>query len=214
MLETLNTLDTQLFRWINDHHCQMADWVLWTASQSWSWAVVLVLFFVFVTLRYEPRRWWVVGIGIALCFLLSDRISVVCFKDVVCRLRPCHVLDDVRMFRTHCGGQYGFVSSHAANVFALAMFLALRYGGRKAVGFRKTIHSIGSARWMVPLLAFLWAAVVIYSRPYLGKHYPGDCICGALLGITIGALVYFMIEKIADYRVRYRKKHHDCEEKA
>lgn len=214
MLDYLINLDTQLFRWINSHHCVVADWVLWVSSQAWSWAIVLAALFCFVTLRHEPRKWWVVGIGIALCFLLSDRISVVCFKDVVCRLRPCHVLEDVRMFRTHCGGQYGFVSSHAANVFALAMFFALRYGGRNAVGLFNSVRNTATTRWLVPLSVSLWATVVIYSRPYLGKHYPGDCICGALLGIAIGALVYFMIEKIADYRVRYRKKHHDGEEKA
>lgn len=195
MLEWLNDIDTQWFLWINQHHCDFADWLFWTSSQHWSWAVVLVAFFCATTLRLEPRRWWAVGLGIALCFLLSDRISVMCFKDVVCRLRPCHVIENVRMFRTHCGGQYGFISSHAANVFSLAMFLALRYG-------KKTMRrNDGSAAprkkaWLIPLLSFLWAFMVIYSRPYLGKHYPGDVICGAIVGLAIGSIIYYVLEKI------------------
>ena len=84
------------------------------------------------------------------------------------------------MFRTSCGGLYGFVSSHAANVFALATFLGLRFRQRS------------SRSWLFTLLLFLWAVVVGYSRPYLGKHYPGDVVCGALLGICVGTTVFFI----------------------
>jgi len=186
-------IDTNLFYWINRHHCAVADWVLWTASQSWSWIVVLLLFFVFGTLLHEPRKWWLVAVGIGVCFLLSDRISVLCFKDVFCRPRPCHALENVRMFRTTCGGAYGFVSSHAANVFALALFLALRQRKWETMEPRKKCK-----RWIYPTLLFGWALLVGYSRPYLGKHYPGDVLCGALLGLVLGWLTYLitnMIEK-------------------
>lgn len=180
----LEQIDTTAFYWINQHHNTLADWVLWTASQPWSWAIVLVAAFCLTTLRKEPRRWWLVLLGIVLCFLLADRLSVVCFKDVFCRLRPCQSLEEVRMFRTSCGGLYGFVSSHAANVFALATFLSLRFRG-------KTERS-----WLFTLLIFLWAVVVCYSRPYLGKHYPGDVVCGAALGLCIGIAVFYLAQFI------------------
>lgn len=182
-MEQIINIDTQLFYWINSHHCMVSDWALWTLSQGWSWAIVIALLFTLLTLRREPRRWWVVAIGVALCFLLADQVSVHCFKDVVCRLRPCHALEEVRMFRTHCGGQYGFISSHAANVFAVATFFVLRY--------RQHL----STAWL-PWLCYLWAAMVCYSRPYLGKHYPGDVICGAIVGFALGAFVWFVLNKI------------------
>lgn len=191
--------DTELFYWINQHHCTAADWILWTASQGWSWAIVLVMSLCFTTLRYEKKKLWLVMVGIGLCFLLADRISVLCFKDVFQRLRPCHCLEDVRMFRTSCGGSYGFVSSHAANVFALATFLSLRF--RKAVS-RYMANKFHSARKMAlsprcfGLLIFGWALLVGYSRPYLGKHFPGDVICGGLLGLVIGCVVFFAIQLI------------------
>ena len=179
MLETLNNLDTQWFWWINSHHCTAMDWVMWSLSQHWCMAAVIVLAFCLLTLRYEPRRWWIVLIGIALCFLLADQGSVQLFKNTVCRLRPCHALEDVRMFRTSCGGQYGFVSSHAANVFAVAMFLTLRYWKRV------------KRQWPLLLIA-LWAVATCYSRPYLGKHYPGDVICGAVFGAIIALIVWWV----------------------
>lgn len=191
--------DTDLFLWINQHHCTVADWTLWVASQSWSWVAVLIIAILFTTLRHEPRRWWAVLIGIALCFLLADRTSVF-IKYLVCRPRPCYALEGVRMFRTFCGGEYGFVSSHAANVFSLAMFLALRY--RKSL-----IHTSRPQprhRYLFPLLIFLWAAIVCYSRPYLGKHYPGDVVCGGLLGLAIGLCVYFIMQLI-EYILHYIK---------
>lgn len=185
--------DADLFLWINQHHCTFADWTLWGASQSWTWAVVLIIAMLFTTFRHEPRRWWVVLIGIALCFLIADRTSVF-IKYLVCRPRPCYALEGVRMFRTSCGGEYGFVSSHAANVFSLATFLVLRY--RKSLIL--TTRPQPRHRSLFPILIFFWAVVVCYSRPYLGKHYPGDVVCGGLLGLAIGICVFFIVQLI-DY---------------
>lgn len=195
----LTDLDTQVFYWINQHHCAVSDWILWTLSQGWSWAIVLVTLLCVSTLRYEAKRLWLVLIGIGLCFLLADRISVLCFKNVFCRLRPCHVLEDVRMFRTSCGGSYGFVSSHAANVFALATFLSMRY--RRVVSeymknkFRQKKKAALSPA-ALGVLIFGWAVLVGYSRPYLGKHFPGDVVCGAMLGLLIGMAIFFTIQLI------------------
>ncbi len=176
MLEQLKTIDTECFLWINGHHNTVLDWVMWSLSQHWCWAVVVLAAFGGLTLHNEARKWWIVATALILCFLLADQGSVHLFKDTVCRLRPCHALDGVRMFHTHCGGKYGFVSSHAANAFALVTFFVLRY--------RK--HTCGC------LLLCLWAIATCYSRAYLGKHYPGDLFAGALFGALIGLIVWWL----------------------
>ena len=105
------------------------------------------------------------------------------------------------MFQTSCGGLYGFVSSHAANVFALATFLSLWH--RKIRN-----EKLGMRHSLFPILLFLWAILVCYSRPYLGKHYPGDVVCGAALGLLVGTAVFFIIqasEKWADRLVLQKK---------
>lgn len=93
------------------------------------------------------------------------------------RLRPCHnpdIANLVHIVDGHCGGQFGFVSSHATNTFALAFF----------VGSLLKKH----ISWLLPLL-LVWAGIVSYSRIYLGVHYPGDVLCGALLGVIIAKFV-------------------------
>jgi len=87
----------------------------------------------------------------------------------------------VHLVRNHCGGEYGFVSSHAANTFAIAAFTLLI--------IRKSWYSI---------FIILWATLVSYSRIYMGVHYPGDVIGGAILGFLLGFLIYrlyILIEK-------------------
>ena len=176
MLEALKQVDTQWFLWINSHHNTALDWVMWVLSQHWCFAAVLLLAFCLTTLRTEPSKWWFVLLTIGLCFLLADQGSVQLFKNTVGRLRPCHAIDDVRMFRTGCGGQYGFVSSHAANAFAIVTLLWLRYR-------KQTLTAI---------LLTLCALLTCYSRAYLGKHYPGDLVCGALFGIACGLIVWWL----------------------
>lgn len=187
-MEKIKALDETVFRWINSHYNTMADWTLWVFSQPWSWLIFLLAIYLLVTVRHDHKSWTWVLLGIALCFLLADQISNNVIKDGVQRLRPCYALENVRMFHTGRGGSYGFVSSHAANAFAVAMFLSLTYGGRKKIQGH-------SYPWM-PYILMLWAVIVGYSRVYLGKHYPGDVVCGALLGLGLSAIVYFVISKI------------------
>ena len=93
------------------------------------------------------------------------------------RFRPCHepsLEGLVHIVRGRCGGRFGFVSSHAANTFALATFVTAVLKDRY--------------RYMVAIM-FTYAILNGYSRVYLGVHYPGDVIFGSLLGAGIGIAV-------------------------
>ncbi|MBP5190523.1 MAG: phosphatase PAP2 family protein [Bacteroidales bacterium] len=196
-MEQIISIDKSVFWWINSHHSGWLDWTMWTFSQPFSWLIVILLVYILVTLRKDRRNWLWVLVGIGFCFLLADQISNEAIKEGVQRLRPCYELDGVRMFRTGKGGQYGFVSSHAANAFAVAMFLSLLYGGERKTENEKPGAKIENHKnAVIPYVMFAWAAIVCYSRAYLGKHYPGDIVCGALLGLGVGATVYFVISSI------------------
>lgn len=140
--------------------------------------IPLYLFLFFLAFKKVGKQIWLVALAAVLLILLSDQISVHAFKNVFLRLRPCHDIilqSKVHLLNGHCGGTYGFVSSHAANTFALAMFLYLF--------FRRKIKYFG-------LLIFTWAALVAYSRIYAGVHYPADVAVGAILGMGIGVAVF------------------------
>jgi len=80
----------------------------------------------------------------------------------------------VHIINGKCGGSFGFYSSHASNVFAIAIFVISLY--------KRHCPSLY-------LGIALWAVLIAYSRVYLGVHYPGDVIAGAIAGSILGWVV-------------------------
>ena len=175
MLDKLLHLDRSLFLLINGAFTWWLDPVMKGLSASYTWIplYILLLFLLFKNLHWKSA---LVAVGAALlCFWLTDRTSVMLFKDVFCRLRPSHepTLEGMVHLLEDRGGLYGFVSSHAANLFGIATVSSL----------------IIRKRWLNWLL-FGLVSLVGYSRIYVGKHYPLDVLCGALLGVLIGWLIF------------------------
>lgn len=175
MLEFLNQIDTQLFLFLNGLNSSFWDKIMWWFSGTTFWLPMYAVIVGYIIYKF---RWKAIVtlIFIALVVTLADQLSVHAFKEVFQRLRPCHNPDlqaFVHKVNDKCGGQYGFVSSHAANTFAVAFFLHL------LIKYQR-----------FSIFIFIWAAVVSYSRIYLGVHYPFDVLGGAALGALIGFGVF------------------------
>ena len=152
-------------------------------SEKFVWIPMYVILLVMLWNVYRKAFWYTLPL-IALLVTFTDQVSVMLFKDMFERLRPCHEPELeglVRIVRNQCGGSYGFISSHAANTFGVAVFagnlLKVRY------------------KWVLPVL-LLWALFTCYSRVYLGVHYPGDVVVGALIGALIGYLMLLLFRFI------------------
>ncbi|NOU45950.1 MAG: phosphatase PAP2 family protein [Bacteroidales bacterium] len=178
MMAYLNQLDTQLFLFLNSLHLPFLDPVMILISGKLTWIPLYLLLLVLI-IRYFKWQSVMILLFVALLITVSDQVSVKIFKYVFERPRPCHEPDLEALIHLptgNCGGAYGFISSHAANSFALAGFLFLL--------LRRRVSSIG-------IILFTYAFLVSYSRIYIGVHYPGDVIAGGLVGIIISVVVWF-----------------------
>jgi undecaprenyl-diphosphatase len=188
MLEFFLELDKQFFLILNGLHHPFFDQVMYYISHKFTWIPLYVFLMVLVFIRY---RWkgFLVLVFVVILITLSDQLSVLA-KNTFMRLRPClepSLEGLVHIVRGRCGGRYGFVSSHATNTFALAVFMNYLLGSR--------------FRFVVPVM-LTYAVLNAYSRVYLGVHYPADVIFGALLGVLIGMFVYFLWAKVVKYTKR------------
>lgn len=183
VLEFLLKLDRQFFLAINGWHSPFFDEIMYVLSQKLVWAPLYAILLIMLWLVYRRNFWYIVPL-IILLVTLTDQVSVVLFKDIFHRLRPCHepsLEGMVQLVRGQCGGKFGFISSHAANTFGVAIFA----GSLLKVRFK----------WLLPVLIF-WASIVCYSRVYLGVHYPGDVIVGALVGSISGYFILLLFKWI------------------
>ena len=196
MIELIDSVDKQLLVFLNGFHNPFMDSVMWWVSSAPFW----IPFYAVLLFLLARKNWSneilnnvkniaVIILSISVAILLADQISSGFFKPFFARFRPSHSpeLEGLVHLLTnpkgdiYKGGMYGFVSSHAANSFAIAWF----------------VSSILNTKTAWKLMLF-WAVLVSYSRIYLGVHYPGDIFGGAIIGILSGAVaakLYFYLER-------------------
>jgi undecaprenyl-diphosphatase len=186
----LQHLDQQLFLFLNSHNSPFWDSVMYAISGRVIWAPLYLAILLYLVFTYK-RKFLIIIPFIIIAVTLADQVSVQLFKDIFMRLRPCHepsLTGMVHLVKGECGGLYGFVSSHASNSFNVAL-LSLMF-------IKK--------RWYT-ICIIIWASVIGYSRIYLGVHYPGDVICGAMVGAFIGWGLYKLYELTDNKVLAYKK---------
>ena len=181
MIEYLNGIDADALLAVNGLHDMFQDAFWWMVTAKWS-SLLLVLALAWILLHQNRRHALLVLAMLVLSILVADQVSSGLIKHLVERLRPTHdpsLESMVHVINGYRGGLYGFVSSHAANSFAIATLIALvmRHRG-------------------VTLSMFTWALLQCYSRVYLGVHYPGDILGGIIVGVLAGWLVWQLMRWI------------------
>lgn len=153
------------------------DTIQYWISNKYIWIPLYVLLLAVIIVHYK-RKSLIIILMMAGLITVCDQSSQF-FKYGVGRYRPCRTESAHKpkphLVNEHCGGKYGFYSAHASNSFAIALF----------IGYLLTPVARNSKKYLL-----VWAAVVAYSRVYLGVHYPSDIIVGSLMGIFFGWLFY------------------------
>jgi undecaprenyl-diphosphatase len=177
LIEKLKSFDTELFLFLNGKHNSFFDTVMYWASDRLFW-IPLYLFIAIILIKIYKKQSIFVFISIALLITITDQTASNLIKNTVQRLRPSHepaLQNTIYISKEGAGGMFGFVSSHAANSFALATFL-----------FFILPNKYNPLKYIL----ISWALLVSYSRIYNGVHYPSDVVVAAFIGIVFGYLVY------------------------
>ena len=188
MLEKIKSLDTQLFLYLNSKHNAFVDPVMYWASDKLFWIPFYLLIAILLVKQYK-KQCIPIFISIALLITLADQTASHLIKNSVQRLRPSHesaLQGLIHLSEAGAGGTYGFISSHAANAFALTAFLFFIL--QKNFNWLKVI--------LIP-----WALLVSYSRIYNGVHYPLDVLVAMLLGIILGWLISKLYFRFNSYKI-------------
>lgn len=183
----LADLDARLLLIVNGAHSPFFDAVMWCISGRWIWVPFYIVLTYMLFRRFSWKRATLCLITIGLIILAADQTCASLIRPEVCRLRPANLNNPlshlVHVVNGYRGGRYGFPSCHAANTFALAMFMSLVFRNKRFT-----------------VMMFSWAIVVSYSRMYLGVHYFGDLFCGAsvssLFAVLFYSLMKFLCEKL------------------
>jgi undecaprenyl-diphosphatase len=191
----MNHTEEMLFRLLNGIAGQspVIDQIMLVLSDARTWILAGLIFYV-LALRTENFRllclFWTALIALA----CSDFISFEIIKPLIGRERPCWILDGVVLIAGKCGGSYGFTSNHAANAFAVWAATA------KHAGLRSRLS----------LFVMTLSTLISISRVYLGVHFVGDVVGGAMLGITITSALWAiglrpLAEWIANKNLSFRR---------
>lgn len=184
MIELLNSWDHELMLLMNGDGGAFWDqlWYIYSGKFTWIPLYALLLWQMY---RYCKKNtdidfWRHIAVCVfctVLLIVLADQIASGIIKPLVCRPRPSHepgLMEMLHYVNDYHGGAYGFVSSHASNSLAIALWL-----GWLLFRKQKTLQ----------ILLVIWALFNCYSRIYLGVHYPGDILGGLLVGFLSFVIV-------------------------
>ena len=175
----LSDIDARLLLIVNGAHSPFFDSVMWCISGRWIWVPFYAVLAYLLFRRMSWKRASICLVTIGLINLAADQTCATLIRPEIGRLRPANLNNPLSSFvhvvNGYRGGRSGFPSCHAANTFALAVFMSL----------------VIRHKWFTVMM-FSWAFVVSYSRMYLGVHYFGDLFCGATIGSLFAVLFYYL----------------------
>ena len=175
--EHIHKIDQLVTLEINSWDSPITDPIWQFFSDIPVWIPMYVLIVACLIWRLGWKKGLIMTLAAVATFGFCDQFSNL-IKDLVCRIRPlndAYMLENGLNVLEGASRSFSFFSAHSANAFGLAT--------STLIGFRldKRLKYKGYATWM-----FFWASMVALSRVFVGKHYLGDILAGALIGAAAG----------------------------
>lgn len=175
MTEWITGVDWTILYGIQSIRCAFLDAVMPVITHLGSAGIVWIITALAMMFTKKYRR---TGVIMAIGLVLGVIIGNLMIKNLVARERPCW-LDETVLMLVNVPKDFSFPSGHTlASVISAAvlMFSDRRFG----------------------FAALPIAVLIAFSRLYLFVHFPSDVFCGALLGIAIGLLAWFVGGRLYD----------------
>ncbi|MBX7051964.1 MAG: phosphatase PAP2 family protein [Flavobacteriales bacterium] len=193
MLDKLDHIDRTLFLFLNGTGPQWMDQWMWYTSKMLFWSPVYLILLWALYQKLQRRHFWIALGGLAVLLFITDFVVVHSIKNVVMRPRPGYnpALDGLIHFvkdgngNFYKGGRFGFFSNHASNYAGVITYFILLMRPMQ--------------KWIYVLLV-LWLLMIVYSRIYLGVHYPGDILAGIIFGTSVAYLIYRIYLKLTLFK--------------
>lgn len=206
----MERLDEAIFLALNFDGGSAIDQAMFIISGRLTWLPLYLLIIYLIWRRYGWRTTIYAVLMMAAAVGLADQICNL-FKNGLQMLRPNHDEDVIpyMYFPLRDGvpfinkGLYGTVSAHASTTTAIA-YLAHSFIHERlwrtasAVAAATVAVSFVRRRWFT-IVAFVWVAMICYSRIYLGAHFPSQVLAGIALGVLIGAAGVFVARRCGLY---------------
>ena len=139
------------------------EFITHLGDTAFIWIAMAAVFFVF-------KRTRMTGLQVLAALLGSLLINNLILKNFIARVRPYEVVGGLALL-IEKQPDWSFPSGHSASSFAAAPVIFLNHP---------------RTGWP----ALVLAALIAFSRLYVGVHYPTDVLFGALSGILIGTAVF------------------------
>jgi undecaprenyl-diphosphatase len=179
VLEVLSDADRAALDAVASIRAGWLSAVLVVVSAWWFKGLVITGLGGLADIRRRRPPWTMVAAGVAAGLAAAVTAGL---KEAFDRARPS-VADPGFQTVVPAPGSDAFPSGHAAEAFAAA-----------------TLVGLLAPRLRLPALAL--AALVAFSRVYLGVHYPLDALAGALVGLAIGAGAALLLRRSVLPRAR------------
>lgn len=190
-LQFLQSIDTSLFQFINgtmDNY--VLDYFLVWVRNKYLW-IPLYVFLIAKTILHYKKHAYIILLTAVLAVSISDHLSSGILKPLTERVRPCNNTSIPKVnIKAPCRNSFSFVSSHASNHFAVAIFFYFILGVKKRRGWH---------------FLFAWAFLICFAQVYVGLHFPGDVLVGALVGVGVSWLFLVLLQRyyLSPYNVSF-----------
>lgn len=174
MLKRIQYIDDCVLDWVGRLHTPVLNRIMIMISMLGTKGSVWIIMCLFLVLNPVTIS---LAVNILVALGLTSAFGEGIIKHLVCRMRPCHKLEDENLIVKR-PDFYSFPSGHTASSFSVFTVVFIRCNTNVWIGI------------------LILATLIAFSRIYLRVHYLTDVICGVFLGLIGGGLSVMIMDRL------------------